>query len=161
MTIIVSDLAAAPLLDTATAKLHLRVDGDAEDSLLDVYISTAEGVASHYAGRYFYENLAALDAAVAAAPAALAAAVDTYDAAITAAEAMEAGTEQDAAIKYAEDALASAKQSSDMTQRGMVVTAPVRSALLLIISCLYENRGELEDIPGAAKALLDTVKVYG
>jgi len=150
-----------PLIDTATAKLHLRVDGSAEDSLFAIYLPAADATAQHYAGRNFYADQTALDAAQAAAPAALAAAVVAYDAAIEAADAMEDGPDRDAAIEVAEAALATAQQDHRMAMRGMVVTEVVKSALLLTVAALYENRGDLKEVPPAAGALLDTVKVYG
>lgn len=149
-----------PLIDTAFAKLHLRVDGSAEDTLVALYVSAAEGMAVHYVDRGIYVDAPALAAAIAAAPAELAAAVDAYDAAILAADAMEEGAEQDAAIKYAQDALAAAQAASDRTQRGMVVTDQVKTAILLITGILYETRGAAQDIPAGAKSLLDTVKAY-
>lgn len=150
-----------PLIDTATAKLHLRVDGSAEDSLLAIYLPAADAAAQHYAGRNFYADQTALDAAIAAAPADLTAAVAAYDAAIEAADAMEEGPEQDAAVETAEAALAKAQQAHRMAMRGMVLTAEVQSAVLLLTQAQYVRGDEAANLERAAFSLLDTVRVYG
>lgn len=52
------------LIDLATAKLHLRVDDDAEDALIELYIEAAETAAADFLNRNVYatpDDLAAAD----------------------------------------------------------------------------------------------------
>ena len=42
------------LLDLATVKLHLRVDGSAEDALIGLYVTAAEEFAMQFLGRTIY-----------------------------------------------------------------------------------------------------------
>lgn len=39
------------LIDLETIKSHLRVDGDAEDAMIELYAEAAEQIASNYMGR--------------------------------------------------------------------------------------------------------------
>ena len=45
------------LIDTATAKLHLRVDDDSEDSLIALYVGAAQASASEWLGRAIYADV--------------------------------------------------------------------------------------------------------
>jgi hypothetical protein len=149
-----------PLLTTPTAKLHLRVDTSDEDDLIAIWIGVAEQQVAHYLNRNVYADQGALDAAVAAAPADLADATTAYEAAILAADAMEEGVGKAAAAKYAEEAYALAQDTSDRTQRGMVVNDTVKAALLLTIGNLYEHRGEdADELPRAVQSLLNPYRV--
>ena len=42
------------LLDLATVKLHLRVDGTTEDALIGLYVTAAEEFAMQFLGRTIY-----------------------------------------------------------------------------------------------------------
>lgn len=53
-----------PMIDLDTAKLHLRIDGGAEDALLPLYIRAAEQAAVEYVNRNLYADQAELSAAV-------------------------------------------------------------------------------------------------
>lgn len=128
-----------PLITTTTAKLHLRVDTVDEDALVTIWIAAAEQQVAQFLNRNVYEDQASLDAAIAAAPTALAAATTDYDAAILAADDMEEGVDKDAAVKYAEEAYALALTASDMAERGIVVNDSVKAALLLYIQADYER----------------------
>ena len=44
------------LIDLAQAKLHLRVDGVADDSMIQVYLDAAEESAAQYLGRTIYAD---------------------------------------------------------------------------------------------------------
>jgi hypothetical protein len=46
----------------AEAKLHLRVDGTAEDSNIQIYLNAAEKSISNYLGRVLYATSAGTDA---------------------------------------------------------------------------------------------------
>jgi hypothetical protein len=148
------------LVDLATAKLHLRVDTTDEDTLIAMWIGVAAQQVAEFMNRYVYETQEDLDAAIAAAPAALAAATVVYDAAIEAADALEEEVESDAATKYAEEAYALAQTVSDMTQRGMVANESIKAAVLLTTGNLYEHRGtDADELPKAARSLLRPYRV--
>lgn len=101
------------LVDLEAAKLHLRVDDEDEDSLIQIYLDAAEQAAIDFLNRNVYADQEALDAA-AEPPEALA----------------------------------------------MVVNAPIRAAVLLILGHLYANRENtvtgvsVQALPMGAHALL-------
>jgi hypothetical protein len=149
------------LVDTATVKLHCRVDTTDEDPLFTIWITVAEQQVVQFLNRNVYADQVALDAALSGAPAALATATATYDTALAAAYALAAGAERDAAIRYAEEAYARALTASDMATRGMVVNESVKAALLLGVGSLYENRGDGAggELPLGARSLLQPYRV--
>jgi uncharacterized phage protein (predicted DNA packaging) len=115
------------------AKLHLRVDGSEEDSLIGVYLGAAEESASQYIERNIYTDSTALSAAIVAAPAALEVASTAYDAAVAAAETQ-------AATDGADFAYCAAMSETRKTLAGVVVNASIRAAVLLTLGHLYANR---------------------
>lgn len=121
------------IVSLADAKLHIRIDHDEEDSLIQVYLDAAEESAAQYIDRNIYESQIALSAAIVAAPAGLEAATALYDAAIEAAE-------TDAATAGAEFVYASAMSETRKTLSGVVMNASIRSAVLLTLGNLYANR---------------------
>lgn len=128
------------LVDLDTAKLHLRVIGTDDDSLTALYISAAAKLAVGYIQRNIYADAPALAAAVTDAPVALAAATVVYDAAILAAEAMDAGVDQDMAVFAADEAYTVAKTAARMTHQGVVIDEQIQMAILLTVGHLFENR---------------------
>lgn len=140
------------LIDLATAKLHLRVDGTDDDAIITLYISAAEGTIAAYAQRNIYADAPTLAAAVAAAPASLAVATVVYDAAILAAELMDEGADQDMATFAANYAYAQAQKTAQMTFQGIVVNDQIKTAILLTVGHLFENR-EDSTVGQAATAL--------
>lgn len=101
------------LVDLEAAKLHLRVDGEDEDAIIQIYLDAAEQAAIDFLNRNVYVDQDALDAA---------------------AEPPEA--------------------------MPMVVNAPIRAAVLLVLGHLYANRENsvtgvsAQDLPMGAHALL-------
>lgn len=140
-------------IDLTTAKLHLRVDASDENSLIQIWIDAAEAQIAEFMNRNVYADSETLAAAVASAPALFTAAADAFEAAVTAADALPAGPERDAAMKYATDALQKAIRDSDYARRGIVVNASIKAAALLAIGNLYENRGEDSELPKASRSL--------
>lgn len=144
----------------AEAKLHLRVTGADEDTLIQGHINAAEYMAAEYMGRLIYVDQTALTAARAGAPAALAAATDAYVAAVDAAGSLTVDVELDAALLAAERDYMNAQVRARMTHAGVVVDGAIRAAVLLIVGALYEDR-DAADIPRGAMSLLQPQKIYG
>ena len=154
------------LLDLPTAKLHLRVIGTDEDTLIAVYIAAAELSAVSTIERKVYADAPALAAAIAAAPATLAAALVAYDAAVAAANLL---TEPDLtceALRVAEADYFKAKITFRQTNDGIVVNDSIRSAVLLIVGHLYNSREDVvvgvsvTKLPNGAEWLLQPYRVY-
>lgn len=128
------------MLTLQQTKLHQRVDHDDEDALITTFISVAEQSVYEFLNRNVYPDQAALDAAIAAAPAELVIATAAYEAALDAADALVDEVEAAAAARYAQDAYRQAQIASDLVQRGIVINDPMRAAALLLVADLYENR---------------------
>ncbi|MFD0669717.1 head-tail connector protein [Ramlibacter sp. MAHUQ-53] len=131
------------LVDLTTAKLHLRIDGSAEDAILPLWVGAAESAAVQYLNRNVYADADALSAAVAGVADALATATATYDAAIAAAKLLGSQVEQDLAAAAALYELAKAATSARMTRSGIVINDSIRAAILLTLGHLYENREDV------------------
>ena len=146
-----------PLVDVATAKRELRVTHNSEDADLLRKLTTAQEMAEAFLGRRVYETQEALDTAVAAAPAALAAASSAYDLALETARALTVEAERTLGETVAVEAYRDAGETYRMAMRGMVVNESVRTGILLITAALWEHRGdevELEGVPQAARSFL-------
>ena len=154
------------LVTVAEAKMHLRVDGTDEDTMIGVYISAAEQTAISIVDRAIYADSTAFNAAVAAAPAALTTATATYTAAMTAAQSIADATEQAAAIKTADTAYMRAQIAYRRVFDGIVVNEAIKAAVLLIVGHLYANREDVAtgvsvaSLPNGADYLLQPYKVY-
>lgn len=150
----------------AEAKIHLRVDGTDEDSLVGIYINAAEQAAIKAMDRGVYADNTALQAAMTAAPAALTAATAAYTAAVTAAEAMTDTTEQAAALQVAETAYMRAQVAYRQVFDGIVVNDQIKAAVLLTVGHLFANREDVvigasvSALPHGADCLLQPYKVY-
>lgn len=140
------------LIDLATAKLHLRVDGSADDTMIGVYIDAAESAAARFLNRYIYANSTDRTTARDAVPAALALATLDYEAAIDAVDAMTPGADADMARLAAEEAYTEAKTDARMTYQGVVLNAQIKAAILLTVGHLFENRED--SIVGVSAAAL-------
>ena len=146
-----------PLVDLATAKRELRVTHDAEDADITRKLASAEQQAALFMNRNIYATQDALNAAIEAAPAALAAASTAYAEAADAAWLLATETERDLAADDATSAWRDAQQDYRMARRGIVLNDSIRTAILLITASLWEHRGDedaIEGIPPAARAFL-------
>lgn len=152
------------LITTAEAKLHLRVDGTDEDSLIELLIEAAEISATEYLDRNLYADSTALSIAVAAAPAALTSATATYEAAALAALELTSDTEQDLAADMAMKAYLQAQEAYRRAMNGLVLNAPIKSAMLLHIGSLYANReNEVmngSELPLGVRWMLNPFRAY-
>ena len=154
-----------PFITTAEAKLHLRVDGVAEDALIGIYIAAAEASAVAFIDRAVYADQPALDAALATAPAALSAATLAYDDAIVIANALPGAVEREAATLAADNALLCARMHYRRIMDGMMVNEAIRAAILLTTGHLYANREDVVTgvtvaaLPNGAQYLLQPYRV--
>lgn len=150
----------------AEAKLHLRVDGTNEDSLIGLYINAAEQAAIKAMDRGVYADGTALQTAMAAAPAALTAATVAKEAAVTAAEALTDADEKAAALQVAEAAYMRALVAYRQVFDGIVVNDQIKAAVLLTVGHLYAHREDVVSgasvaaLPNGADCLLQPYKVY-
>jgi uncharacterized phiE125 gp8 family phage protein len=168
-------------ISLAEAKVHLRLgDGTDEDALILDLISTAREMAEHYTGRALAPQT--LEMALPAFPR-CASAIELDMPPVTSVVSVKytdtVGVEQTLDPKY--------RLSAFGTQRNVMptfgnswpstgcdpeavriqyvagyVACPdaARSAMLLTIGALYEDR-ETAELPAGAEGLLDTIKVYG
>ena len=150
------------------AKLHLRVDGIDEDSLIDLYINAAEQAAIKALDRGVYADNTALQTAMTAATAALTAATAAKEAAATAAEALTDADEKAAALQAAENAYMRALVAYRQVFDGIVVNDQIKAAVLLTAAQMNDKREEAEmgvgasvsALPNGADHLLQPFKVY-
>lgn len=154
------------LVTLSETKLHLRVDGTEEDSLIGVYITAAEQSVIATLDREVYPDSTALAAAKAAAPATLTAATAAYTAAVEAAQALADATEQADAALAADYEYLRARADYKQAMDGIVVTDAIKSAVLLIVGHLYANRENstvgltVSLLPNGAEFLLQPYKAY-
>ena len=148
------------------AKLHLRVDGIDENSLIDLYINAAEQAAIKALDRGVYADNTALQTAMTAATAALTAATAAKEAAATAAEALTDADEKAAALQAAENAYMRALVAYRQVFDGIVVNDQIKAAVLLTVGHLYAHREDavvgasVSALPNGADHLLQPFKVY-
>lgn len=148
------------------AKLHLRVDGTDEDSLIGLYINAAEQAAIKAMDRGVYADNTAVQTAMTAAPAALTAATAAKEAAVTAAEALTDADEKAAALQAAENAYTRALVAYRQVFDGIVVNDQIKAAVLLTVGHLYANREDVvvgvsvSALPAGVDCLLQPFKVY-
>lgn len=148
------------IVTLAEAKLHLRVTGGDEDTLIQAHLNAAELLAASWMGRSIYADATALTTARTAVPAALSAATTSYIAAVDAAALLEDATEAGIALDAAEQDYLGAQTSARMTHAGVVINDLIKAAVLLTVGALYADR-ETAEPPKAAQHLLQPHKLYG
>lgn len=177
--------APSQVISRADAKLHLRIDdisgSHPDDALVDALVTAAHGMAEHYTG--YAIGSQTLELALDEFPSESPYAIELPRGKVTSITSLKYIDEDEV-----ETTIASSNYTLDdysipcwllpdddydwptpLTAANVVkvryvagdLPAAVKSALLLTIGFLYENRGsENKELPMAAKALLDTIKVY-
>lgn len=130
------------------ARTQCKADA-ADDAMVTIYANAAEKRCSQIAQRNIYVDGTALTAARATVSASLVAANAAYAAAIAAADALTIDADKADAKLSAEAALQEAQLSASMIRDGIVVTADIKAAVLLITAHWYRNREEVQTGPGA------------
>ena len=186
---IVTAVATEPVT-TAEAKLHLKVTTSADDDLIDGLITAARETAEHYANRAFATaTIEAADdefpesdddcpLVLPFGPVESVTSVtytDTAGATQTVATSVYGlssyGNARDLNLKLNQVWPSAVADIADAVLARYVTKADcpkaAHTAILLMVGFLYENRGDNAKIqpdniqPAAARALLDTVRVYG
>jgi len=149
------------------AKAHLRVIGGDEDADLALKCDAAEGIAVAHLDRAVYADQAQLNAAIAAAPAALAASRAAFLAADAAAALIEDEKLRELEEAHAFDVYSRAIFAVARIRRGHVINPVILSAMLLILGGLWESRENtvigvsVASIPDGAYRLLDAYRHCG
>lgn len=148
------------IVTLAEAKLHLRITGGDEDTLIQAQLNAAEQLAASWIGRTLFADQSALNTGRAAVPGQLSAATTAYIAAVDAAALLEDATEAGIALEAAEQDYQKAQTSARMAHAGVVINDLIKAAVLLTVGALYADR-ELAEPPRAAQHLLQPHKLYG
>ena len=144
----------------AQAKEHLRITDTDGDTDLTLKIAAAERSAIEYLQCNVYADQTALDTAIAAVPATLAAAKATYDAAYLAAVAI---VDVDLSLMeqaYSMTTYMRAVYAATRTRQGVVINELIQSAILLTLGWINETREDGEALPRAAQDLLSPFRCY-
>lgn len=156
-------MATVLLVDVPSAKVHLRVAGGAEDDAkVGDFLETAQEQAQLYLGRNVYATQEDLDAAIAAAPATLSAARAAYEEGLGAAQLLDDPVEYMTQERAVLARYWRARDTVDRVHRGILITAPVRTAILLTAANLWEHRGDeagIQDLPEAAMGFLRPLRI--
>jgi len=148
------------LISLDEGRAHLRVEPDYPAEQIQPYLDGADAAAQRFLNRNVYPDQAALDAARAGVPAALAAALAAREQAQEAAGQIADPATARLLSCAADDAYADALESAQHVLRGMVLTANIRVALLLLLGHLSENRetvargATVTDLPVGAEHFL-------
>jgi hypothetical protein len=148
------------LITLEQAKQHLRVDGDAENALIEVYANAAERLVAEYANRNLYPNAGALVTALGSISANVNEAYANYDVARLAADSVTHPGERDFARGAAVMELDMRMAEARRTRHGIVATDDIIAAILLTLGTLYGNREDVSEasareIPLNARWIMD------
>jgi hypothetical protein len=152
------------LVDLAAAKAHIRDEG-APDDQVQMYLRAAEQSAEQWLNRRIYATTDELTAALLEVPAASLSAVNAYDAALVAADAL-------GDVRLVLDARAQAGRVYDRAadaireiRDGIVINDLIKAGILLLFGHLYANREDVvagvtaSELPQGSKYLLQPYRV--
>ena len=165
---------STPLIDTATARTHVRLEADYPAEQIEPYLRAAEELAAQILNRVLCADTTERDAAIAQAAGIVSDAKTAYDAALLAYRSStlydaydpvrheyRAGV-ADNAYESAQRAYRQALTKADELRAAMVATPLIKAAILLIFGHLFENRQQvivepriiLAELPMGVHALL-------
>lgn len=150
------------IINIDVARAHLRLDPDYPAQQVQPYLDAAEDAARQFLNRRIYADQAALDSAIAAVPAQIAAAREAYEDALEAADALSDDTASQMAREHAQRVWRAAQDEATEIYRGIVLNDQIRAAILLVLANLFENRGDDGKLPPlsmAAQSLLFPFRV--
>lgn len=149
-----------PVISLSIAKVHLRIDDAAHDSILPIYIGGAERAAADYLNRAIFADQAEKDTALATVPTALVNAAATYAAAMDAASLIADAIGQEIAATAALETYKEAQTQARETCAGIIVNDAVQAAILLTLGDLFASREDtvigvsVASLPIGARALM-------
>lgn len=143
------------VLTVDDAKAQSRIDFDDDDSLVQSKLDAAESMAVQFMGRYFYKDQADLSTAIQSVPDILAQAKADADNMIATATGDTKCFFENAAVNLKRDA----NKEANMRINGIVLNPQIAAGVLLIFGYLYETREDVDDLPQAAKNVLQPFRV--
>lgn len=148
------------IIDIVVARHHLRVEPDYPEEQVLPHLQGAEELAQRFLNRRVYAVQADLDNAKQAMAGVLEAAALTRSQAFDAALAISDCAARSMLARQADEAYAEVLAEQQRVARGIVITANIKSAILLIMGHLDENRETvargitLNDLPKGAEYFL-------
>lgn len=152
------------IIALGVARAHLRLEDDYPADQIERKLAAAESAAAQFLNRQLFADQAALDTAVAGVPAALVEAGEAYEAACTAADAIDDVVARCAARDQACRVYRAAQTTARETYEGIVLNEQIEAAILLTLGHLFENRqdvqqGSVSQLPIGAEQLLFPFRV--
>lgn len=132
------------IIDLDVARAHLRLEDDYPEEQIEPKLAAALSAAAQFLNRRIFEDVAALDTAIAAVPAALTAAGVAHQTACEAAGAMEDYVASCAAHAHADRVYKTARVTARETYEGIVINPQIEAAILLTLGHLFENRQDVQ-----------------
>ena len=152
-----------PVINIEKAMVHLRVDEDTGDDVLDK-LKSAEDKAARYLNRFFYATESDLTSAKSLIPNLLTASNQNYRDSCDVANSLNDYHDRSMMLSAAENIKNEASYNAKMTLQGIVINPSIESAVLLILGSLYENREDettatISELPKGALWLLDPYRL--
>jgi hypothetical protein len=140
---------AMELVTLEQARIHCKADGE-DDDLLQIYLEGAQIDAVVSLNRDVFPSQQALDAAIAAIPAAMVSAREARDEALADAQTLMDYDDRVEAIRLATDTYQLQRIKWYQTRNGIVIDDHIRGAILMTVQHSYQNRSNV--VAGASAA---------
>ena len=152
-----------PVINIEKAMVHLRVDEDTGDDVLDK-LKSAEDKAARYLNRFFYATESDLSSAKSLIPNLITTSNQNYRDSCDTANSISDYQSRSMMLSAAENIKNEASYNAKMTLQGIVINPSIESAVLLILGSLYENREDettasVSELPKGALWLLDPYRL--
>ena len=152
-----------PVINIEKAMVHLRVDEDTGDDVLDK-LKSAEDKAARYLNRFFYATELDLSSAKSLIPNLITTSNQNYRDSCDAANLISDYQSRSLMLSAAENIKNEAACNLKMTLQGIVINPSIEAAVLLILGSLYENREDetiasVSELPKGALWLLDPYRL--